>query len=79
MRKLFDLGKRKMPEVFKPDVAVGKPVFRGLENLSPKIQRWIKNTKRDDRKPVMDKGLKKTGRQYGNWFTYTGPTTKQFT
>lgn len=79
MRKLFDLGKRKMPEVFKPDVAVGKPVFRGLENLSPKIQSWIKTTKRDDWKPVTDKGLKKTGRSYGQWFTYTGPTTKQFT
>lgn len=79
MRKLFDLGKRKMPEVFKPDVPVGKPVFRGLENLSPKIQSWIKTTKRDDWKPVMDKGLKKTGRPYGNWFIYTGPTKKEFT
>ena len=79
MRKLFDLGKQKMPEVFKPDVAEGKPVFRGLENLSPKIQSWIKTTKRDDWKPVTDKGLKKTGRPYGEWFVYTGPTTKQFT
>jgi len=79
MRKLLDMGKRKMPEVFKPDVAEGKPVFRGLENLSPKIQSWIKTTKRQDWKPVTDKGLKKTGRPYGEWFVYTGPTTKQFT
>jgi len=79
MRKLLDAGKRKMPEVFKPDVPEGKPVFRGLEKLSPKIQSWIKTTKRQDWKPVTDRGLKKTGRPYGEWFVYTGPTTKQFT
>ena len=79
MRKLLDMGKRKMPKIFKPDVPEGKPVFRGLENLSPKIQSWIKSTKRGDWKPITDKALKKTGKYYGEWFTYTGPTTKQFT
>jgi hypothetical protein len=79
MRKLLDMGKQKMPKVFKPDVPEGKPVFRGLEKLSPKIQSWIKTTKREDWKPVTDKGLKKVGKYYGEWFTYTGPATKQFT
>ena len=79
MRKLLDMGKRKMPKIFKPDVQVGKPVFRGLDNLSPKIQSWIKTTKREDWKPITDKELKKTGKYYGEWFTYAGPTTKQFT
>ena len=79
MRKLLDMGKRKMPKIFKPDVPEGKPVFRGLENLSPKIQSWIKSTKRGDWKPVTDKGLKRAGKYYGEWFIYTGPTTKQFT
>jgi hypothetical protein len=79
MSKIFDVGKKKLPKVFKPDVPPGKPVFRGLDKLNPKIESWIKTTKREDWKPVTDKELKKTGKPHGEWFVYTGPTIKQFT
>ncbi len=85
MKSLLDKGKTKMPKVFKPDVKPGAPVYRGLKDLSYKVERWLMKTDWRDWKPVTDKGVVKAGKSSGkidddsgNWYIYTGKNKKAF-
>lgn len=83
LRKYFNKGKEIMPGVFKPNVKPGKPVYRGLQDISRKTKSWIKTTDWKDWKPVTDKALKNFASSGGlvgeQWYIYTGKNRKSFT
>ena len=72
MKSILDKGKNKMPKIFKPDVADGTPVYRGLANLNDNIKDWLKTTDKNDWKRVTDKRFKKDGGKDSEWYIYTG-------
>jgi predicted enzyme related to lactoylglutathione lyase len=71
-KEYFDIGKRKNPEVFRPDFPKRTPVYRGLNNISPSIKRVIKNSDWRDWKRTEFKAGK---RENDYWYTYGGKFT----
>lgn len=83
LRRYFNKGKETMPGVFRPTLKPGKPVYRGLGDLSPKTKAWVKTTDWRDWKPVTDKALKNfaagvPGLSGEQWYIYTGEDRKRF-
>lgn len=85
MKSVFDLGKKKMPKIFKPDVKSGSPVYRGLAILNSKTEKWLKKTDWRDWKPITDSRWNKAAKDSNKvddadkWYIYTGKNKKSFT